>query len=972
MYKTHTQVVCIAALLVAVGSLDARAGLAEDQYAVAVGHYSRGRWQLAADEFRLFLGKYASTAPKRVPEAVFLLGETLTQIGKHADARDQFSRFLKLAPDHRYARHALFRRGETAYLIGKYDLARRDLEAFRTKYPDDSLQGYALPYLGDMTHKAGDAAGAQRFYVEALQRFPEGPRRDECHLGLGRALEAQGDIEAASRFYVPLAKEQDSPLADDAQLQLGLMQFNRRRYAEAAKTLGVFSDRFEKSELRTRAGYWQGRAHLAEGDWDRAVESLLAATDDPRHPLMPEIVFYAGEAWRRAGRLDEAIRQYDRVLSNWSASDWADHSACGKLQAAFDSDNHAMVDSLATEFDRRFADSPLRPEVRRIFGRSLNRRKRYADAIAVFKGLVESAADTKDQYRLALAYLGEKRYDEGLSTLDAIPLDEVDPQVADSIHGIRASALMGLKKYAAAVGPLRAYLASTPGGADAADCRADLAVALAATGQISEARKAYDELADKHAGHSRVLPTAHYLAEAAFSAGQRDVARELFAILARDGNPTDYVAKGLSGLAFCDLPSDNPANSHEAFQRLLERHPDSPLVPEAAVARARAFQRAGMPDAGIAAYQLVINKYPHSKQLPEALLGAATLYDQLEQDKEAALLLERLVRQHPQLPDLDAVLYRWAWVLVDLDRPEEADAVFTRVYLEHKESRYWADATYRLASRAADSKAYDRASRLAEGIVKARPEGDVFAHTLYLQAQIAVQQGQWSAVAPPLERLLAERPDSPLRVTAQYWLAESAYRQGQHELAGERFGKLAEQTRSGQDPWMALIPLRRAQVLAQQKQWKKAYEIAVKIVDRFPGFAQQYEVDYLLGRCLAAEGRFGEARAAYQRVVQVPEGRKTETAAMAQWMIGETFFHQKAYDEAIRAYSRVETLYDYPRWQAGALLQMGKCYEMKGEWKKAVEHYTHLSKQHPDSEFTEEGTRRLRVAEQRAIMAVVP
>ena len=34
----------------------------------------------------------------------------------------------------------------------------------------------------------------------------------------------------------------------------------------------------------------------------------------------------------------------------------------------------------------------------------------------------------------------------------------------------------------------------------------------------------------------------------------------------------------------------------------------------------------------------------------------------------------------------------------------------------------------------------------------------------------------------------------------------------------------------------------------------------------------------------------------------------TETAAMAQWMIGETFFHQNNYDEALRAYSRVEIL----------------------------------------------------------------
>ena len=40
---------------------------------------------------------------------------------------------------------------------------------------------------------------------------------------------------------------------------------------------------------------------------------------------------------------------------------------------------------------------------------------------------------------------------------------------------------------------------------------------------------------------------------------------------------------------------------------------------------------------------------------------------------------------------------------------------------------------------------------------------------------------------------------------------------------------------------------------------------------------------------------------------------------MAQWMIGETYFHQKNYDAAIRAYLELEALYAFPTWQAAAL-----------------------------------------------------
>ena len=59
-------------------------------------------------------------------------------------------------------------------------------------------------------------------------------------------------------------------------------------------------------------------------------------------------------------------------------------------------------------------------------------------------------------------------------------------------------------------------------------------------------------------------------------------------------------------------------------------------------------------------------------------------------------------------------------------------------------------------------------------------------------------------------------------------------------------------------------------------------------------------------------------------------------------------------------------MYAYPKWQSGALLQAGKCYEMLAQWEDATEIYGRLLKKYPDTDFSEEATRRLRVAEQRA------
>ncbi len=165
---------------------------------------------------------------------------------------------------------------------------------------------------------------------------------------------------------------------------------------------------------------------------------------------------------------------------------------------------------------------------------------------------------------------------------------------------------------------------------------------------------------------------------------------------------------------------------------------------------------------------------------------------------------------------------------------------------------------------------------------------------------------------------------------------------------------------------MAMIPLRRAQVLAQQNQWHEAQAIAGKIATDFPDFEQQYEVDYLLGRCLANQADFEGARKAYNRVIRSPTGAKTETAAMAQWMIGETFFHQKNYEAALREYSRLEILYAYPTWQAGALLQAGKCQQLLGERKDAADLYRRIVKDYPDTTFAEQAKQRLSSGRKRA------
>jgi TolA-binding protein len=261
-------------------------------------------------------------------------------------------------------------------------------------------------------------------------------------------------------------------------------------------------------------------------------------------------------------------------------------------------------------------------------------------------------------------------------------------------------------------------------------------------------------------------------------------------------------------------------------------------------------------------------------------------------------------------------------------------------------------------------KDYGQAAKFASEIVDAKNNGGMTAHALYLQARVAMAQQNWAGLKQPLERLLKEYPNDSLAFSAKYWLAEGEYRQGHYQAGAEQFALLNDESAGRTEKWLPMIPLRQAQALAQLGEWSDALTIARKIKADSPQFEQLYEVDYVIGRALASQADFVGARNAYSEVIRSLTGGKTETAAMAQWMIGETYFHQENYQAAVREYLRVEILYAYPRWQAGALLQAGKCHESLGQWKEAAELYARLIRVYPRTEFTVDAQSRLRVAEQ--------
>ncbi len=986
----------------------ARAEPGDDAFAVAAGLYDRQQWKLAVEEFQRFLSQYPDHVRGR--EAVFCLAEALLQTNRLADAEQHFRLYLSREPGGAFARQALFRAGEVAYLLGQTDRAWNDLREFHRRWPDDPLLAHALAYLGKLALGRNDLAAAEKYFGEALQRFADGPLQDDCRLGMAQVLERKNRPDEAERYYLALAGKPASPLADDAQFFLGALHYSRARFDQAADTLAAFEHRFAQSSWRPRAllgrawalmkldrldqsqailskltadpevgiqaRFWLGLTQKAQQNWTTAAETLLgAAAVNPQDPLVPAIRFHAGDALLRAGRAEAAARQFDQaVLFADGEHDWLDNALLGKVHAALRLGDAAGAQKEADTLARRCAQSPLVAEAHRLLALDLIERKEFAAAAELLEPLLPRADAQREKpetrYLLAVAYEGLARYREALTVLEPV-FASGSAELKRDASLLKGSLLVAQGEYQAAIRPLEDYLRGAPAAEGpsgratdehAVKARGHLAVCHARCGRLDEARHHYRELL-RTAGLHRLLPAfTEELAEAVYAADDADWAGKLFAWLVEQNvDPSaELKQRALAGSGWSQWKIGRLEEAQATFERLLRQQPPSTLAAEAALARGRILEQIDRLDAALAMYDLVVDNYADSSRFGDALLCGARLRDRLQQDREAAQWYQRWATAHPDHPERPAVLYQWAWALRDSGEGDEALRLFQRLKSEYPESRYAADARYRLAEAEYAARKYDQAEQLLEELSAHPADALVREHALYLQGQIAVARQDWESAGRVFQQFVEQFPENARRLVAEFWVAEAAYRQKDYAGAEARFERLAPQIQGRTESWLGMIPLRRAQLLAAKGQWLDAHAMAAKIAAQYPGFEQQYEVDYLIGRCLATRADFEAARAAFRRVIDSPQGRRTETEAMARWMIGETYFHQKNYEAAVREYIALEVLCAYPAWQAAALLQAGKCRELLGEHQEATRLYARLLEQYPNQQpFADEAQRRL-------------
>ncbi len=768
--------------------------------------------------------------------------------------------------------------------------------------------------------------------------------------------------------------------AEDDAFREATNLYQQEQWQRAAEVFAESANEVSDSANRSTASFYRGECLMQLGDYVAAREQYGIVLDLQKDgPQTKRALFRAGEAaWFSGDKIDaeKLLTQYVKQPTQGDSAAFA-HTYLGDLALAA-ADYNRAIDSYRAALKHSTESAPENA-ARLGLAKALLALGKTQDVSTTLGQLL----DSKDRATAATArlLLGRSQYDSGdyetaLATFREIQNPSTESNVAQRSRLAAGWSLWKLQRFAEIEEELQPL----------ADDQQWMVEYRYLTGMASYAQRdwpaAIEHLTlaangkDNHANRDAIL---FYLGESCSRAKQYKPATNWFrqlidrypeskweddaqwelARIAKSkpsGEEHQAVANVLRGPSPVSNFTDDLPETGGNVLRALEVSPADELLDEAV-----GLERDGRYDPALAAYHELLNKFSPGNYSPgnahkETLKRAARLHAKLAQYPAAKQLYKQHLTTYPKSKSNAEMLAELAWIECRVGNRQEAAKYFTKLHAEFPQSAQAAEAAYWLALEWADKDESDQAQLYVDYLLKhhanctTKPLRKLWQQAVCLKCQLAAKDNDWQTILDLLGKVGNQLNDEPATTRAAFWLAEAEFRTGNYDQARIAFEKLRLQTAGVDEPWAAMVPLRRAQLAARRQQWTETLKRLEELDQKHAQFELDYEADYLRGRALAGRAKMSAARDAYHRVLANPKSKDTETAAMAQWMIGETYFHQYDFARAREIYLKVIDQHTQPEWQARAALQAGKCWELEGHWDKAKMLYSTALKKWSGSE----------------------
>ncbi len=951
---------------------------------------------------RYKLGEYGKTAARLAPlaadkefaqreEALAVLGHCYQTTKAFDKALATIDRLLADYPKSTHVETARLNRAQVLYMLDRKEESTKACEQFIADYSEGERLATAYYFLALSLHDRDEHERAIKTLGELIKRFPDSPELLDAILLMGRTYEQKGKHEDASAQYRQLIRKAEGIGTADGMYTLAVALHKVGEYKAAVEQLKRMLEKFADSEQAAPARLQLGMSQLAAGDTDAARRTFdtVAAKDEKRQPTAN---YWKAQADITDKRYESALTILDELAKLDPAPDnieavLFDRGSClmslerfgpaaeqfAALQKQFPKGSQAtealyrqafclhkmkLYDKSQQLCQRlaRLPQSPLTGPAMELTAENFFLLKDYAAAEGVYTDLLKRA-DAEDAvrytYRLGQCAYFDGDYRRAVARLAPL-LKDADPAgnelLSDALF-LLGDAQLQLGQYEPAEKSLGRYV----GMASGRNLEAQFKYALTKV-RSPDPDEALDMLRKVMHGPQ----DSPWVRRAWFEYGQLayqhkryDESQEVLQEALTLGAAGDLAASSLYLLGWIDFDRQRYVEAAERFRQVTEEYADHELAVEAAFQRAAALKDAGQTEQALGLFEAYVKQHPDAPNSASSrhLIGACLL--ELGRTDQAVKLLESLAKQDSD--EHDGVLYDLAWAYRSAEDIDKSVATYRQMLKQHPDSSRTAAARTELAELLYLSKQYKDAAALLELVVATK---DVDLQTLltasYRLGWCYSHLGQHDQSAKVFLRFAHDYSENELSPSALFQGALAQIAAEQYDPAGATLDTLRNQNPNHELASVALLKL--GEIAAVKEEYEQSRQLYQQYLRDHDDGKFKYLALFGMGWSYDGERKYDDARKWYRKVIDAHNG---ETAARAQFQIGETWYAQGEHAKAARELLKVDIIYAYPQWSAPALYEAGRAFEQLKQMDQARRQYKQCVERGGDQPEAELAAKRL-------------
>jgi TolA-binding protein len=753
-----------------------------------------------------------------------------------------------------------------------------------------------------------------------------------CYYSANSFLKMGKKDEAATGFEFIVNNVIWSKFREESLFTLGLIYFDLDRYALSRNNHMMLIYQYPNSDYIGTAMYWIGESFAAEGRLDEAVEFLTQAIEDRSNNKFQDYALFAlASIYEKMNDYENAVKYYDQLLTYHSSSPLV-------LQAQirigvcyfYLKDYYNSILELSNPNLQQLSKEEL-AEALYLLGNSHYRVDEYANSAATYSEIVDRFPNSpffrNAQYGLAWSLFQQSKYSEAYNVFNTLSEGQ------DSI-AIKSFIWKGeSKRYA---------------------------------GDSKEALNIFENFLKRYPDNSSAALVESLIGLIYFEQNQLDLS-EQYLINATSSDDPVTRAKAFTMIGEIELRKKNYIKARGNFEpaiRITEEETDVHL---------RAMLGMGVSLFHLGEYDNAIEYFREAENLNSAFetdkinFYMAECYFNLEKFQEALTRYNSIQSSEDEY--VRQVMYSKGYCQFNLGSYSNAAYQFSEFIERYPDDPRTTDAKLRLADSYFGSKNFTAASRIFKQLFQSGKYSSEDPYTYYQYAQalyksgetnsaieefrniqqkfpgskygenslftigfIKFQEGEFKGAINDYRYVLQTYKNSNLSPVIYYSIGDAYFNLGMYDSAIVNYRNVLTRYPSSEYVYDAINGMQYSYVSQGNSQE------AIILIDRFigqnPNLKFSDQIFFKKGEIYYSQRDYQNAKISYQEfLAKYP---KSSYVSEAYYWLGKSSQNLKEDDEAIFYFNKVFENYPGSEQAAVSVIELGKMYELTGNYQASI------------------------------------